>query len=183
MYCHNVIKALKTPMQKKSHMVAKKVLCNDSAPKSVSALQRGGLHQPEKKYPDSASTLCAWLFLWIHSPGIGPYFYSPSLSVYWWVSGEGDGALHMHMGLPSLGMAARLEVIYGLLQVMFHHWLFFPHQILHHQPMNIFFGHLLTPQWIDILSSSIFFCLKLLILSVYTESEMYCYRKPQQIYS
>jgi len=44
-------------------MVAVKVLCNDSAPKSVPALQRDdGLHQPEKKYPDSYS-LSAWLFL------------------------------------------------------------------------------------------------------------------------
>lgn len=163
-------------------MVAIKVLCNDSANKSVYAPER---------WPTSAweeiSRLCFFsvdMTLPLNSFSWGWAQFLPlSLSVYCGVIGEGNGALHRHMGLPSLGMAARLEVIYGLLQVMFHHWLFFPHQILHHQPMNIFFGHLLTPQWIDILSSSIFFCLKLLILSVYTESEMYCYRKPQQIYS
>lgn len=53
--------------------------------------------------------------------GLGLYFYPLSLSVYWCVSGEGNGTLHRHMGLPSLGMAARLEVIYGSLQVIFPH--------------------------------------------------------------
>lgn len=125
-------------------MVAIKVLCNDSANKSVYAPER---------WPTSAweeiSRLCFFsvdMTLPLNSFSWGWAQFLPlSLSVYCGVIGEGNGALHRHMGLPSLGMAARLEVIYGLLQVMFHHWLFFPHQILHHQPMNIFFWSSFDP--------------------------------------
>lgn len=41
------IKPSKDTGAKMSHMVAVKVLCNDSAAKSVPALQRDGLHQPD----------------------------------------------------------------------------------------------------------------------------------------
>ncbi len=154
-------------------MVAIKTLHNDSEPKCVPALQRGGLHQPEKNIQtlllhSEHDSFSEFILL-----GLRRYFYSPSSLSIGESVGRGMIDYTAPWVLPSLGHGSQVRsYLWVCYQVMFSPLALLPPTNPSTPSHDSFFAHLLTPRELISCLPGCFFCYRFFLFTYSADSNV-----------